>query len=180
MSWRFCPLEDDVDLEPLLAQAETFPRPLVRSWQTWDLDEADDVPEVRGPRSRPVNRVNQKRTWCQLAVTDEDITDEVRGPRSRGLRSWCKPDLEDTREDARPARRRAWCQPDLHDHDVPAPPVKRSKEVSLQLSTMRFLSNLPTKKVLNKYDQNGMDPGRIRHVLQGSCKCKQRCIHQFT
>ena len=91
------------------------------------------------------------------------------------------PDLEDSRQDARPMRRHAWCQLDLHDQDVPAPRVVRgSKKASLSATTLGFLTNMPTKEVLNKYDQNGMDPGRIRHILQGDCKCKKRCITQFT
>ena len=194
MSWRLCPLEDDV--EPLKAKAATFPQRLKRAWQTLDLDDGDDVPkitkrrtldledgedapEVRGPGSKPVDRVNHKRKWCQLAISD-DIASASSGE-SRHLRSWSKLDLEDARDDARPVRRRAWRQPDLHDHDVPAPHVvHRSREASLSASTLSFLSNLPTKKKLNKYDQKAMDPGQIRHVLQGDCKCKQKCIHQFT
>ena len=201
MSWRSLPLEDDVDLEPLLAEARTFPRRLTRTWQTLDLDDGDDVPkiakrrtldledgddvpevqgpgsrpEVRGPRSRPVDHENHKRKWCQLAIDDDVPSSPSR--MSNGRRSWSKPDLEDSRQDARPMRRHAWCQLDLHDQDVPAPRVVRgSKKASLSATTLGFLTNMPTKEVLNKYDQNGMDPGRIRHVLQGIGTCKKGCI----
>ena len=45
--------------------------------------------------------------------------------------------------------------------------------------TLMFLSNLPTKKNLNAYDKNGMDPVRIQGALQG-CKCKGPCVQQYS
>ena len=58
--------------------------------------------------------------------------------------------------------------------------MRAKQHANLSATTLLFLSNLPTKKVSNSYDKNGMDPSRIRHVLQGCCKCPRNCANQFT
>ena len=185
MSWRFCPLEDAVSLQHV---PETLPQQSKkRKWCTLDLDESEGPPQPQQCDPRPVGSrdarsVNHK--WCQL-----DIGDDVPvppppapvGPRSRGSRkrSWSQLDLQDAGEDEHPVRTHDWRQLELHEGER-APPVAQVKQASLSSSTLSFLSNLPTKKVLNSYDKNGMDPGRIREVLRASCTCKPKCGDKFT
>ena len=192
MSWRLCPLEDAADLGP---QPETSPQHSKKTWCTLDFDESEGPPAG----SRDEHSTDVKRKWCQL-----DINDDIpAGPRSRGPRKketrqcehqvqqhdWRQLELDDhavppppdpvaRRPLARGARRPDWRQLELHDQATP--PGAQVQQASLSATTLSFLSNLPTKKVLNAYDKNGMDPGRIRHVLQGSCKCSPHCGDKFT
>ena len=179
MSWRRCPLEDEVDLGPL---PKARPQHLKRSWCVLDVDESEDPPRKQQCDPRPVGRM-----WCQLDISDEEtsVGPRSRVPRSSGRRKtirrdWSQLDLHETGEDEHPVRRRDWRQLDLHEHAIPAISKPAVKQASLSITTLSFLSNLPTKKVLNAYDKNGMDPGRIRHVLQGRCKCSNNCINKFT
>ena len=182
MSWRLCPL---VDPDPL---PETLPQHPKRTWCTLDLTEdlterEDPPPPPRPVGSRGGGSPNHKRRWCQLDISDDD--DVLVGPRSgvpprTGRRSWSQLDLQEPGEDEHPVRLHNWHQLELHDSAVPAPPVAQVQQASLSATTLSFLSHLPTKKVLNAYDRNGMDPARIRHVLQGCCKCSPDCGEKFT
>lgn len=157
-----------------------------RTWRTLDLDESEGPPrqQQRDPRpvgSRDERNENHKRQWCQLDISDDvPVGPRSGGPRKTGQRGWSQLDLQETGEDEHPVRRHDWRQLELYDHAVPAPPVAQIKQASLSATTLSFLSNLPTKKVLNAYDKNGMDPGRIRHVLMGTCKCSPECGDKFT
>ena len=192
MSWRSCPLEDAVDHGPLedvvdLTLPGVFPQRLKRGWCNLDLDESEIPPPRphRNPRPDKSRKGSNghKRSWCQLEIHDDDdvpIGPRSKGPQQANRRIWSQLDLRDAGEEEHPGQRHDWRQPELYEHAVPAPPVARIKEASLSATTLSFLSNLPTKKVLNTYDKNGMDPGRIRHVLQGSCKCSPHCGDKFT
>lgn len=209
MSWRQCPPEDDSGPGLPLADAQTLPQRSKRAWCTLALDESDGpsrkqrraAPPVRisGERSenqRSDEQVRERtfqcafaRKWCQLDISDDELplqkqrrlAQDPRPGHPRQLnRDWRQLDLQGIGGDDHAVRRKDWRQPDLHEHAVPEPSAVRTKEASLSATTLSFLSNLPTKQVLNEYDKNGMDPSRIRHVLQGCCKCPRDCASQFT
>lgn len=183
LSWRRIPLDDDTeeeDEESRMAVARFAQQDFRRRWCTLDLDQSHGPPG--------------KQRQCAPCRRDAP---PIQGPRVAGARlNWCELDLDDDRPDVPahpqhilrddgpqvrgPGVRQNWRQPDLHDDVVPNPPAKRLKEASLSATTLSFLSNLPTKKVLNTYDKNGMDPIRIQRVLQGRCSCRFDCLRQFS
>ena len=167
MSWHCCPFDDDV--ECLIPSPPSPHKPSKRKWCTLDLEDA-------GRKGRLGRKWH---TWNK----DEDKTgprstvDNV-GPRSTGQRDWHQLDIEECVVGNAFVPQRSWQQPDVEDHPAPEAHPAQSRQVTFSTPTLMFLSNLPTKKNLNAYDKNGMDPVRIQGALQG-CKCKGPCVQQY-
>ena len=206
MSWRKCPLEDDEDIvpPPPVPDVQTLRQRSRRSWCKLDIEE-NVRPQQKQERSTKGNSCAcsgqqgvQRARWCKLDLCDAE-DEPVPGSRSRsrshglrshGLRSqgrrsqgrnWRQLDLQEIEGDACPVRKKNWRQLDFLDEEpLPQPPAVRIKNASLSATTLSFLSNMPTKQGLNAYDKNGMDPERIRRVLKKGCKCKKKCMRQFT
>lgn len=164
-SWCSCLLDDDVACgrPSSISPSPQRPSALKRKWCSPDLE--DLKPE--GPRSTGRSSKKLGQQWCTLTI-DED--DEVL-PEPR--HDWRQLNVQDD------VPQHGWRRPSVEDHPEPEALPARRKEVSLSASTLAFLSNNPKKKTLNSYDKNGMDPVRIRCVLQG-CKCQGPCVRRFT
>ena len=201
MTWRQCPLDDDEDIvpPPPVPDVQTLRQRSRRSWCNLDLEEnvRPQQKQQRGTNGNGCERSGQQgiqcATWCKLDLCDADDEPAVsakpqrrlaQGSRSHGpqqlVRNWRQLDLQEIEGDACPVRKRTWRQLDFLDEPVQQPAAVRIKNASLSATTLSFLSNMPTKQALNAYDKNGMDPERIRRVLKKGCKCKKKCMRQFT
>ena len=143
MSWRCCPLDDDV--ECLNPSPPSPHKPLKRKWCTLDL-------EVAALPLRPAwichDRLGRKwHTWNK----DEDKTgprstvDNV-GPRSTGQRDWHQLDIEECVVGNAFVPQRSWQQPDVEEYPAPEAHPAQSRQVTFSTPTLMFLSNLPTKE----------------------------------